>query len=159
MKILKFSLPTCRPCVTLSEQMEELDLSNFEIQEVSLRANKVNKELGDKYNIRSVPTLVVLDKQENEIARIRNIVQFKDFLKTKSVPIYEVPTEKIENIRYVAGLDDYKEEKSWINKIKIMLKRIFIKLPLYILQTVVLFTGIIPIGYYVITGKSYLDFD
>ena len=26
MKILKFSLPTCRPCVTLSEQMEELDL-------------------------------------------------------------------------------------------------------------------------------------
>ena len=80
MKILKFSLPTCRPCITLSEQMKELDLSNFEIQEISLRADKESKELGDRYNIRSVPTLVILDEQGNEVERVRNIAQLKSFL-------------------------------------------------------------------------------
>jgi thioredoxin-related protein len=122
MKILKFSLPTCKPCVTLSEQMKELDLSNFEIQEVNLRADKESKELGDKYNIRNVPTLVVLDEQGNEVERIRNIIQLKTFLKTKPVLVFE---EKIEKGKYVAGFDDYKEEKvktSWINKIKNIFK-------------------------------------
>ena len=125
MKILKFSLPTCKPCVTLSEQMKELDLSNFEIQEVSLRADKESKELGDKYNIRSVPTLIVLDEQGNEVERIRNIIQLKTFLKTKSTLVFEEPTEKIKKVNYVAGFDDYKKEKvktSWINKIKNIFK-------------------------------------
>lgn len=108
MKILKFSLPTCKPCVTLSEQMKELDLSKFEIQEVNL---KENKELGNKYNIRSVPTLVVLDEQDNEIERIRNIVQLKFFLNTKPTFIFEEPMKKIKNVKYVVGFDDYKEEK------------------------------------------------
>lgn len=98
MKILKFSLPTCKPCVTIAEQMKELDLPNFEIQEVNLKADK---ELGDKYNIRSVPTLVVLDEQENEIARIRNIVQLKDFIKTKTTPVFESPKEKTNCINKV----------------------------------------------------------
>jgi thioredoxin-related protein len=125
MKILKFSLPTCKPCVTLSEQMKELDLSNFEIQEVNLRADKESKELGDKYNIRNVPTLVVLDEQGNEVERIRNIIQLKTFLKTKPVLVFEEPTQKIEKGEYVVGFDDYKEEKvktSLINKIKNIFK-------------------------------------
>ena len=40
-----------------------------------------------------------------------------------------------------------------------MIKRLLIKLPLYVLQMLVLFTGIIPLCYYVITGKNYLEFD
>jgi thioredoxin 1 len=122
MKILKFSLPTCKPCVTLTEQMKELDLSNFEIQEVNL---KEYKELGEKYNIRSVPTLVVLDEQDNEIERIRNIVQLKTFLKTKPTILWEVPTEKIKKGNYIVGFDEYKEEKvktNWISKIKNIFK-------------------------------------
>lgn len=95
MKILKFNLPTCRPCITLSEQMKELDLSNFEIQEISLRADKESKELGDRYNIRSVPTLVILDEQGNEVERVRNIAQLKSFLNKGVLLIFEETTEKI----------------------------------------------------------------
>ena len=123
MKILKFSLPTCKPCVTLSEQMKDLDLSNFEIQEIN---PKENKELGDKYNIRNVPTLVILDDQENEIERTKNIVGLKSFLNKKPILIFEEPTEKIKNVKYVVGFDDYKEEKvktKWINKIKNIFKK------------------------------------
>ena len=119
MNILKFSLPTCRPCITLSEQMKELDLSNFEIQEISLRADKESKELGDRYNIRSVPTLVILDEQGNEVERVRNIVQLKSFLNKEVLLIFEETTEKIKKGKYVAGFDDYKEEKvktSWFFK-------------------------------------------
>lgn len=96
MKILKFSLPTCKPCIVLSEQMKELDLSNFEIQEINLEDNK---DLQYKYGIRSVPTLIVLDEQGNEIERVRNIAQLKSFL------VVEEPTKT-----------------SWIGKIKNIFK-------------------------------------
>lgn len=40
-----------------------------------------------------------------------------------------------------------------------MIKRLFIKLPLYALQMLIMFTVVIPLGYYIITGKDYLEFD
>lgn len=78
MKILKFSLPTCKPCLILSEQMKELDLTDFEIEDISAEKNQ---DLVEKYNIKNVPTLVILDEQDNETERVRNIVQLKTFLK------------------------------------------------------------------------------
>ena len=85
MKILKFSLPTCKPCITLTEQMKKIDLSNFEIQEINLQREK---HLSVKYGIRKVPTLIILDEQDNEIERVGNITQLESFLNKK-------PTEKV----------------------------------------------------------------
>ena len=76
MKILKFSLPNCVPCKVLSKQMEDLDLSNFEVQEVNLFNDTV---LGFEYKIKNVPTLVILDG-EKEVERVKNITQLKEFL-------------------------------------------------------------------------------
>ena len=112
MKLIKFSLPTCRPCVTLSEQMKELDLSNFEIQEVSLHSGKESLELGRKYGIKSVPTIVAVDEEGNEIKRIRNIVQLKDFLKEPPFLIFEAPVGAPDFVKYVVGIDEYQEESA-----------------------------------------------
>ena len=124
MKLLKFSLPTCRPCIALSKQMEDYDLSNYEVQEINLHENDETRALGDKYGIKSVPTIVVADVERNEIKRIRNIVQLKDFL--KNTFIFEDVTEGIETgVVYTVGIDDYKGEPAkttWVSKIKNIFK-------------------------------------
>ena len=124
MKLLKFSLPTCRPCIALSKQMEDYDLSNYEVQEINLHENDETRALGDKYGIKSVPTIVVADDEGNEIKRIRNIVQLKDFL--KNTFIFEDVTEGIETgVVYTVGIDDYKGEPAkttWVSKIKNIFK-------------------------------------
>lgn len=76
MKLIKFSLPNCQPCKVLAEQMkkegiESTDISLFEDTE----------ELGMKFGIRNVPTVIVLDKKEQEVGRARNIEQLKEILK------------------------------------------------------------------------------
>lgn len=76
MKLIKFSLPNCQPCKVLAEQMkkegiESTDISLFEDTE----------ELGMKFGIRNVPTVVVLDEKEQEVGRARNIEQLKEILK------------------------------------------------------------------------------
>ena len=124
MKLLKFSLPTCRPCIALSKQMEDYDLSNYEVQEINLHENDETRALGDKYGIKSVPSIVVADDERNEIKRIRNIVQLKDFL--KNTFIFEDVTEGIETgVVYTVGIDDYKGEPAkttWVSKIKNIFK-------------------------------------
>ena len=64
MKILKFSLPNCAPCKTLSAQIKNLKIEN--ITEINLEQAI---ELGMKYKIRNVPTLIILDDNENEVER------------------------------------------------------------------------------------------
>ena len=76
MKLIKFSLPHCQPCKVLTKQMktegiESTDVSLFEDTE----------ELGMKFGIRNVPTVVILDEQEQEVGRARNIEQLKEILK------------------------------------------------------------------------------
>ena len=53
------------------EGIESTDISLFEDTE----------ELGMKFGIRNVPTVVVLDEQEQEVGRARNIEQLKEILK------------------------------------------------------------------------------
>ena len=75
--ILKFSLPNCKPCIYLSKQMESLDLTKYNLQEINVNEQR---DIADKYNIKSVPVIVVLDVAGNETTRFRNIVKLKEFL-------------------------------------------------------------------------------
>ena len=76
MKLIKFSLPNCQPCKVLAEQMKK---EGIESTEISLFED--TEELGMKFGIRNVPTVVVLDEKEQEIGRARNIEQLKEILK------------------------------------------------------------------------------
>ena len=76
MKLIKFSLPNCQPCKVLAEQMKK---EGIESTEISLFED--TEELGMKFGIRNVPTVVVLDEKDVEIGRARNIEQLKEILK------------------------------------------------------------------------------
>lgn len=54
-KIYKFSATWCQPCKALTQRlaMKDISLSEYDID------NSDNKVLMEKYNIRSVPTVVV----------------------------------------------------------------------------------------------------
>lgn len=63
-KILKFKATWCGPCKTLSATLENID-SSVPIEEVDI---ETNTELTQKYKIRGVPTLVMID-DDTELKR------------------------------------------------------------------------------------------
>jgi len=64
-KVLKFAASWCQPCKMLSKTFEGMDIET-PIEEIDIDENE---ELAIKYQIRSVPTLVMLDG-DNEVKRI-----------------------------------------------------------------------------------------
>lgn len=64
-KVLKFAASWCQPCKMLSKTIEGMDIE-MPIEEVDIDENQ---ELAVKYLVRSVPTLVMLDNDE-EVKRI-----------------------------------------------------------------------------------------
>ena len=64
MKLYYFSAPWCGPCKMLGPQMEKSGLPYAKVNV------DTDIELSAKYSIRSVPTLLKVDSQGNEISRI-----------------------------------------------------------------------------------------
>ena len=65
MKVLKFQASWCQPCKMLSRVVEEAkDKITVQIEEVDIDENT---ELAKKFNIRGVPTLVMVDDAGNTI--------------------------------------------------------------------------------------------
>lgn len=63
-KVLKFSATWCAPCRALGEtlsKVEDITIENIDIDD--------NEELCEKYNIRSVPTLIFLNNENKEVGR------------------------------------------------------------------------------------------
>lgn len=67
MKILKFYSETCGPCKVLESKLKNYPHENINIEEES------NDELVEKYNIKSVPTTIILDTNNEEIKRFPGI--------------------------------------------------------------------------------------
>ena len=57
MKIIRFTASWCNPCKMLAKNLETASIG-YPIEVVDI---DVNPELAQQYNIRSVPTLVLLD--------------------------------------------------------------------------------------------------
>ena len=65
-KILYFTASWCGPCKALAPRMEKLS-SQINYQKIDIDSNQ---DLSMKYGIRSVPSLVLVDENGNEINRI-----------------------------------------------------------------------------------------
>lgn len=65
MKVLKFFTEFCSPCRTMSVQLAELGLNVESVDAIK------NRDLVEKYSVMAVPTLVKVDEEGNEIARLR----------------------------------------------------------------------------------------
>lgn len=72
MKLIKFYAPWCAPCKTMSDVMTTIDhpmverMLNINIDE--------NIDAAKKYNVRSIPTMIVVDEEDNEIRRMSGSV-------------------------------------------------------------------------------------
>ena len=67
MKALKFYATWCEPCKMLSKIIEGAkDKITMPIEDIDIEQNM---ELAQKYNIRGVPALVIIDKDNVEVKR------------------------------------------------------------------------------------------
>lgn len=70
-KVLKFYSKVCAPCRLMGKRLEELN--NVEITSVDINDSS-NTELVKKYEVRSVPTIIVLDENDNIITKFIGVV-------------------------------------------------------------------------------------
>ena len=84
-KILLFKLSTCGPCKLLSKFFTQLRINK---EEVTLDKDDNADLMTDKYDIKSVPTVVILDNEGEELGR------FAGF-KTKEQILEELDKYKI----------------------------------------------------------------
>jgi thioredoxin 1 len=78
-EVLKFSAAWCGPCQALSTTLKSIDDLGVEIKEIDIDDQL---DLAAQYNIRSVPTLVVLESG-SEVRRksgALNKTQLKEFI-------------------------------------------------------------------------------
>lgn len=68
MKILKFTASWCSPCKMLSKVFEDIDSTS--IPEVQSIDTDQEYQLSQKYNVRGVPTLVLIDDEGKELKRM-----------------------------------------------------------------------------------------
>lgn len=65
-RILKFYCDTCAPCEAMGKKLAEL--KDVEIQEIDI-VDEANEELLEKYQVRAVPTMVVLAEDNSQVAK------------------------------------------------------------------------------------------
>ena len=68
MHILKFSSSTCIPCKSLSKNLKDVNIpvSNIDIA--------IAPDFAKEMNVRSVPTMILLDEKKQELDRITGLV-------------------------------------------------------------------------------------
>lgn len=70
-KILKFYNPTCGPCKAVSRNLDALE--GVEIQGIDI-ADEANKPLYEKWGVKSIPTILVIDENENLIREFHGVI-------------------------------------------------------------------------------------
>ena len=65
-RILLFKLSSCGPCKTVSKSLSEL---SYKYEEMVIDLDDNADSLADKYKIRSVPTILVLNNEGEELDR------------------------------------------------------------------------------------------
>jgi thioredoxin 1 len=82
MKVLKFYADWCGPCKALTQVIKTAgDKVTLPVEEVNVDENIF---MATSFNIRSLPTMVIVDAQENEIKRVVGMLneeKLLDFLK------------------------------------------------------------------------------
>lgn len=76
-KILKFYSESCAPCKVMSNKLKGLDV---EVKDIDI-ADGDNIDVCNKYSIRTVPTIIVLDENDELVSTFKGIVPIEDIKK------------------------------------------------------------------------------
>lgn len=74
MKLLKFFSPTCGPCKIMATRLK--DLKNCTIEEHDISTDN-GSDVAEKYKVRSIPTLVLLNNNDEVIETFNGIVEIE----------------------------------------------------------------------------------
>lgn len=85
-KIIKFSAIWCQPCrvyATTFHKVEEMEeYKDIKFMEIDIENDDNGEILAEKYQIRSVPTTILLDENDELIYKIIGNVPQKDLIST-----------------------------------------------------------------------------
>lgn len=82
-KLLQFSAPWCQPCNVLSPILEKIAKElEIELEKLNIDENE-NKEIASKYQIRAIPTVILLedDTPVDQFTRVIPEQKIREFLK------------------------------------------------------------------------------
>jgi thioredoxin 1 len=83
-KIIKLSTTWCGPCRAFGNtfhRVEEMeDYKDIEFKEIDIEKDDDGEILAEKYQVRSVPTTVLLDENDELIYKLMGNVPEKDFI-------------------------------------------------------------------------------
>ena len=77
-KVLKFYSETCSPCKLMGKRLAEI--KNIEVQNINIEDDD-SIELMEKWNIKSIPTIIIFSKDDELIARFNGIVSTDEIKK------------------------------------------------------------------------------
>ena len=69
MKVLKFGAVWCTGCLVMKPRWEKIDLEHDWLETIYYDADE-HPELIDQYDIKSIPSVILLDKSGNEFDRL-----------------------------------------------------------------------------------------
>ena len=78
MKLLQFKATWCNPCKNLTRTLENINIP-YDIQLIDIEEDI---DTAIKFNVRSVPTLILLDSNNNIIQSHVGSISESDFIKT-----------------------------------------------------------------------------
>jgi len=84
MKLLKFTSQSCAPCKELTKVLYDLlpeDFYHIELVEIDVT---VDKDAAKEWNLKGVPTLILLDDLDDEVSRMvgyRGVGSLSQFLR------------------------------------------------------------------------------
>ena len=83
-KILKFSSTWCEPCKTMQPIFERVskneEFKDIEFCSYDIENDDEGVELVEKYNIRSIPSIVIVDGNNNAMKKIIGLVQENELI-------------------------------------------------------------------------------
>jgi len=83
-KILKLSTSWCAPCrafgTTFHRVSEMEEYKDIEFKEIDIEKDEDGEVLAEKYQVRSVPTTVLVDENDELVYKLMGNVPEKDFI-------------------------------------------------------------------------------
>ena len=77
-KILYFSADWCNPCKAMKPIIEKFEQDNTDVSIIKIDADD-NHSIVSEYEVRSIPTFILIDENDKEIKRIRGALSESEF--------------------------------------------------------------------------------